>query len=164
MKHDDQTTYTPRYPLPDPADLPLTQAATSMALCVSTDRNRLGPEMMMRELRAALAEFGPGGNFRTPDIRLSAQMAVLDSMFHIGVQNAVRIRKICVQQPTFENGLTAKYEDGDLYLDPDTTQLTLKVQNQYRRTVEGMKTGHTERRRVSIARRRVRLQEREAGK
>jgi hypothetical protein len=145
--------------LPDPADLPLIQAAKSMMHCIDPKDRPPGPEVMMRELRAALAEFNPGGHFRTPDIRLAAQIAVLDSMFHIGIRRAVKTDRILVDVGSKENNYRHRYEDGELYLSESETRLALKVQDQCRRLIESLKTSDDKSKRTRIASRRFKMQE-----
>lgn len=144
--------------LPDPAERPLAAAAASLACCASTTKQPVKPEDMMLELRAALSEFSPGGHFRTPDIRLAAQTAVLDSMFHIGVKDAVRFKQILVEPGSLENGLKDKYEDGPLYLDQDSTLLALRVQNQCRQTIHNLKASDAKAQSHALARKRYKLE------
>jgi hypothetical protein len=155
------TPQTPpqRYPLPDPADLPLTQAARSLVQSTSTAEQPVDLGMMIRELRAAMAEFSPGGHFRTLDIRLAAQLAVMDSLFHIAAQNAVKTEQIIVEHGSFMKGTETVYKDGGLYLSESNTLLLLKIQAQCRRVVEGLKTGEDKVKRRRLSRRRMKMQE-----
>jgi hypothetical protein len=127
---------------PDPVARPVEQAARAMAKCHAPIDDPDLPDLMLRELRAAMVELMPGSMFRTSDTRLAAQSAVLDAMFYRSAESAIR---------------AYKNKDGtdSIYLDESRTALTLKIQNQYRRTVEGLKSDYAETERLSLARMRL---------
>ena len=135
------------HPLPDPAERPVEQAAQALAKCALPIDNPDKRDTMLRELRASIAEFNPNGIFRTADTRLASQSALLDEMFYLSAMEAIG---------------AFKREDGaeHIYLRPAETILTLKIQNQYRRTIEGMKTDSRDVERINIARERLHLQAR----
>ena len=150
---------TPDIPAHDPANAPLGRAAETLAKCASTKATPLQPEDMLPQLRAALNEYSPTGQFRSANALLTAQAAILDSMFHVGVRNAVRPARIVVEHGSRENGFRDTYEDGDPYLDTDRTLLALKIQTQCRTTVEGMKNSEDKRKRRHLSKQRLRMQE-----
>lgn len=129
-------------PLPDPAERPVEQAAQALARCSPPLGNTDQRALMLNELRAAVAEFNPHGIFRTADTRLASQSALLDEMFYLSAMEAIS---------------TQTKLDGSkhIYLRPAETMLTLKIQNQYRRTIEGMKTDSRDVERINIARDRL---------
>ena len=134
-------------PLPDPAERPVEQAAQLLAKCHLPAPNTNTTDLMLRELRASVAEFSPLGTFRTADTRLAAQSAVLDEMFHLSASRSIRIQK--------------DFSGNEfIYLDKDDTNLTLKIQNQYRRIIEGMKTDSRDVERINIARTRLEMEAR----
>lgn len=115
------------YFLPDPTDRPVQLAAKVIAKCHGPTGDPDGTKTMLMELRAAMAEFSPGGHFRTPDTRLSAQSAVLDALFYRSAEEAIHVH-------TNREGQT------NIRLAEHHVHLALKIQDQYRRTMEGLKT------------------------